>query len=236
MSTDVETTPVVQQYNPLALIQSAIDKGMDPDRLGKLMDLQERWESNRAAELFGQALTKFQAKCPTIHKGREVVSKDGKRMYGFAGFDDVMMTVQPLLTQCGICVSFTTEAAEGAMRGTCRVRVGTHYEDHDLTIPIPSGSPLVNDTQKFGMALSYLKRYLLCASLNIVVTDEDNDATGLIDVIDGQQLDQLTALISAKKVDMKRFLAWAEIDDITDMSKAFFPKAMNELKRKKVAQ
>jgi hypothetical protein len=34
----------------------------------------------------------------------------------------------------------------------------------------------VNETQKFGAALSYAKRYALQGALNIVVTDEDTDA------------------------------------------------------------
>jgi len=66
------TELTVQQQTPMALIQMAVQANADPDKLGKLMDLQERWEAKQAADAFGQALADFQSECPPVHKGRSI--------------------------------------------------------------------------------------------------------------------------------------------------------------------
>lgn len=164
-----------QAMSPLTLLHTALEKGVDPDRLGKLMDLAERWEENRASKAFADAITKFQKLCPPIHKSQMAGKSDGRMQYKFASYDDVMYVAGPILADCGIAISFTTDPSEHGLKATCRVRVGTHYEDHTLTVPIPDMR--VNGTQQFGAALTYAKRYVLCAALNIVVTNEDDDAS-----------------------------------------------------------
>src|SRR5262245_16825535 len=99
---------------PLQMIQAAIEKGIDPD---KLMDFAERFERNRAAEAFGRAITKFQSMCPRITKSRtaSIPARDGGKSgysYGFASFDDIDKAIRPLLIECELAVSFTTDAVQ----------------------------------------------------------------------------------------------------------------------------
>ena len=49
--------------NPLSMLASALQQGHDVDKLGKLMDLAERYEANEARKAFATALSKFQATC-----------------------------------------------------------------------------------------------------------------------------------------------------------------------------
>jgi hypothetical protein len=114
----------------------------------------------------------------------------------------------------------------------CCIRVGAHYQDHHFTTPVPADLK-VNDTQKMGAALSYAKRYVLCAALNIVVTDEDNDAASLMDLIGDPEIEQLNTLIYEKNVDLRRFLDWAGVESLDKMPRAKFDKALDMLKRKK---
>jgi hypothetical protein len=233
MTTELVERPAAAALTPLELIQSLVERpDLDPDKLGKLLDLQERWERNRAAEAFGAAVAKFQAKCPIIHKARTATinSSKGSYKYQFASFDDVMRTAAPLLAECGLAVSFSTEPAENGIKSTCRVRHGTHYEDHTLTVPIPSMN--VNDTQRYGAALSYAKRYNLCAALNIVVSDEDNDAESLCERITEDQIATLNEWIESTNTDLNRFLKWLAVDSLADMSADQFNTALYELKRK----
>lgn len=76
----------VRPADPMAIIQAALERGVDHDQLGKLLDLQERHERHRAAETFGDAVADFQRRCPPVHKGRKVASMG----YVFASYDDVM--------------------------------------------------------------------------------------------------------------------------------------------------
>jgi len=227
MSTSLEESKCIT--NPMTLLAAAIERNIDPDQLGKLLSLEERWNKNRAAEAFAVAITGFQGECPQVFKSRETTG--GNMRYSFASFDDVMRVAGPLLAKHGIVVTFSTEPAERGMKISCRVRVGTHSEESTLTMPIPEMK--VNDTQRFGAAVSYLKRYALCAALNIVVTSEDNDAAQQFEYITEAQAAELLALIDEKGADMKRFLAWCQLERLAYMPQAFFGKAIATLKQKK---
>jgi hypothetical protein len=219
---------------PLVLLQQAIDKGLNTDDLTKLMDLHERHERNHAAAVYATALTDFQAACPVIGKSRiaSIVSKTGgSYKYKFAGYEDVMKQVKPLLNENKIAVSFSTEATDKGILATCTLRVGTHSEKHTLEVPIPAMN--VNDTQKYGAALSYAKRYALCAALNIVVGDEDDDAASVVaQTITEEDAIQLGEIIESKGVNMGRFLSWAEVDELRKLPKSKHQQALDYLNKK----
>ena len=220
--------PLPAADNPLSIITIAMQHGAPPEQLGQLLDLQERWERHRAAEAFGAAIASFQRECPPITKARKVNA--GPLNYRFASYDDVMRVAGPLLASHGIAVSFTTESTERGMRAVCRVRVGIHSEDYALEIPVPDMR--VNDTQKYGAALSYVKRYALCAALNIVVTDEDNDAIPLQRGITHEQGEKLKRLIQQTDTDPAKFLKWAGCESLAEMPANKFGDAVAFLERK----
>ena len=233
MSTDLTESKGVT--NPLVLMQAMIDKGADPGALKQMMDLALTWRANEAAEEFSRAVSLFQAECPAINKSR-TAHIPGKFDFAFASFDDVMRQAGPVLAKHGLAVSFSTKPVEIGIEITCRVRKGIHFEDHTLTLPIPAG--VVTDTQRYGMALSYAKRYCMCAALNIVVTDEDNDATTCLEYISEEEKAQIIKLIKDKGVDLGRFLTWANqafggVDEIGKIPKSGLAKALDLLKRKK---
>lgn len=227
--------------NPLALLQSAIERGLDVDKLGKLMDLAERWEANRAAAAYGVALAKFQSLCPPIKKKRKasIPNKAGGDgwSYQFADFEDVMRTVGPLMQACELSVTFSSDTTGNQLKVTCNVRHGSHVQPTTLTVPIPQ--MLVNDTQKFGAALSYAKRYSLAAALNLVFTGEDNDAAGLLETISRDEADELERLLAEKGADRTRFLKYLgdtegqPVEEIADIGRKTFLTAMDTLKRYK---
>jgi len=231
MSTAIEPSAIT----PLSILHEAMERGVSPDHLERLLDLQERWEKNRAAEAFATAITGFQAECPTVFKSRQAGKEGDKMRYKFASFDDVMQQAAPLLSKWKIAVSFRTEQAQAALKVICRVRVGIHYEDHEFTTPIPAMS--VNDTQKFGAALSYAKRYCFCAALNIVTTDRDTDAAGLMEMIGGDEIAVINGLLEKHGRELDAFLAWAskaagfEIESLDKLPKAIYAKAVDVLSR-----
>src|ERR1700680_2664548 len=80
---------IMEPVNPMTLLKSALDRGLDIEKLDKLMDLAERWEAGQAARAFGEAVKAFQLEMPAIVKGNPVRNKDGDLMYRFANFDDI---------------------------------------------------------------------------------------------------------------------------------------------------
>ena len=214
--------------------QAATQPDFDVAKMQQLMELKRDWDRDRAAEVFASALTSFQAKCPVIGKYRtaKIVSKTGGSYeYKFAGYEDVMKQVKPLLDENKIAVSFSTSATDKGIVATCTLRVGTHSEKCTLEVPIPAMN--VNDTQKYGAALSYAKRYCLCAALNIVVGDEDDDGSTLgVQYITDEQAIQLQEWIDSTGADKAKFLAFLKVERLADLPASKFANAMEAIQKK----
>jgi len=215
--------------SPLALIERAIELKADPDQLGKLMDLQERYERNAAAKAFASAMADFQARCPIIHKAR----KGGHGNY--ASYDDIDRQTRAIRTECGLSVAFEFNASgENRMDVVC---IASHVDGHSERynyqgIPVPSDMR-VNDTQKYGALLSYGKRYAYQLAFNIVVTDEDTDGAGLGGCITEEQAITLQDMLDAvPESDRKRFWDLAQVADLTSFPANRYDAAMRALKAK----
>ena len=213
----------------LAIIQQASQQpDLDIAKMQQLMELKREWDKDRAAEAYAAAISDFQRKCPQIHKGRKPGSGP---TYTYASYDDVMVVAGPILAECGIAVTFSQEQVEKSLKVTCRLRVGTHAEDHTFVVPVPDMR--VNDTQKFGAALSYAKRYALCGALNIVTTDEDTDASNLsMNTITEEQAIQLQEWIDSTGADKAKFLAFLKVERLADLPASKFANAMEALQKK----
>ncbi|MEH2103594.1 MAG: ERF family protein [Nostoc sp.] len=104
------------------------------------------------------------------------IQKDGtnphyKRKY--ATLDAVLDAVTPALGKHGLVIIQTTEIFEG--KTVLRTHI-FHESGESITSTYPL--PEIADSQKFGAALTYARRYAVCAILS-VTADEDNDAEGV---------------------------------------------------------
>lgn len=216
------------ELTPLLLIDRALERGHDP---GALYELAQAWERDRAAERFATALATFQARCPQIVKRRRLDLGGGKGPL-YASLDDIMEVVKPILGECGLSVTFSAGLTDGGqLTARCMIHHGRHTHESEITLPVPS-QMRVNDTQKMGAALSYAKRYALCAALNIVVTDEDTDAANVMETISEEEIATLNEWIETSGADLARFLKAFAIEKLSDMPKQQFLVALGELKRK----
>jgi hypothetical protein len=224
---DEPATPVVAT-TPMAMLSNWLAGGGDIDKAGQLLDLCERYERTQAAAAYNAAIARFQSLCPVVPKGRSVQGMG----YSYADYGDVMKVAKPHLDACGLAVSFSTETIDGGLRVTCRISHGSHHEDHLFTVPIPS-TLRVNDAQKFGAALSFAKRYALTAALNIVCSDDvDDDGAGLCEQISEKQAVQISELLMTTNSDTARFLKWAGVASIYDLSIARYREAVLMLEAK----
>lgn len=227
IATRQAATPVVVEASPIAVIQRIAESGGDPNAW---MQLLREWEDRIAAEKFGEALARFQAKCPQVQKTREIRLKNGVIL--FASFDDVMHAIKPLLAECGLSVSFTANmTTTGTLRAKCIVRHGRHTEESEVELPSPKDMS-VNDTQKMGAALSYAKRYALCGALNIVVSDEDRDGGGLVDTITDEQAATLREWMQASGANEAAYLKFLGVASLAEIPQRDFAKALQALKDK----
>lgn len=113
-----------------------------------------------------EALVKAQAEFPKIEKRR--TAKIGTYSYKYADLTDIMDAIRPALTRYGLFV--TQGVNEGQLYSKVLSKSGAVLEN-----AIPLTQARGEGPQAMGSALTYARRYGLCALLGIVA-DEDDDA------------------------------------------------------------
>src|SRR5690606_17995790 len=117
------------------------------------------------------ALARFQANLPTIHKAEtaQVRSDKGSYTYQYADLADVAAAVLPKLAEQGLAFTSYTLYSDGDLM----LRADLMHTSGDAvqgSYPLPSrGKP-----QELGSAITYGRRYLLCAMTG-VAPDSDDD-------------------------------------------------------------
>lgn len=166
--------------SPNDLISQAIEKGLDVEALGKLMDLQERWQANQSRKLFFEAFTNFQAQCPDIRKTKEVAFNQTR--YNYAPLADITRQIGKVLKANELSYRWEITDNNDEMHVTCLV---SHIEGHTERTTMSAKadtSGAKNAIQARGSAIEYLKRYTLIGALGISTADSDIDGRLLNDV------------------------------------------------------
>ena len=211
--------------NPANLLQIAVERGADVEQLGKLMDLQERWSAAEAKKAFFSARAKFQSKCPTIKKDKEV--SYGNTKYSYATLAGIAEQIREPMEACGLTYRFEIADTKEEIKVSCLLsHVDGHTEINTMTAA-PDDSGAKNEIQQRGSAVSYLQRYTLIGALGIAsaVEDDDGGSTGATNV---EQLrkhndyvrDNLESIVAIKNGIAESLLeeaaeAWAELDQDT---------------------
>jgi hypothetical protein len=104
-------------------------------------------------------------------------------------------------------------------------------------MPLPfdtSGSK--NSIQAVGSSMSYGKRYLLFAMLNLVTEGQDDDALAAgMQFIEEQQVNNIIDMFSACDMDQKsqsKFLEILKAETVSEIHKRDYAEAMNLLNKK----
>lgn len=169
-----ETAAVLQ-----VIERAASNKDVDMAKLEKLLDMQERIMAKNAEMAFNRDMALMQAELPTISERGEIKVNDVVRSK-YARFEDINEAVKPVLQKHGFAVNFKTDTTGGSVKVTGLL---THREGHrettEMTLPVDvSGSK--NPVQAIGSSVSYGKRYVMEALLNLTSRGQDNDAAGLV--------------------------------------------------------
>lgn len=179
------------------LLSLALEKGASVDVMERLLAMKEKIDAKIAKELFDSAMSNFQAACPTIHKDKKVLNKDGRSVrYRYAPLDSIIAQVKTPLRDHGFSYSVTAEITpENWVLATCKATHSAgHSETSSFKVPIDKDA-YMNEQQKVAAALTYAKRYAFCNCFGILTGDEDDDANS---ASEGKTPDQ-TKQESAKK-------------------------------------
>lgn len=158
--------------SPAQLLELAISKDLDIDKLRELMQLQREWQADRARESFFEALTQFQASAPELRKSKQVNFKDVH--YTYATLGDITRQIRGPLKQAGISYRWEIDDKPEELKVTCLISHKGHTERTTMTAkPDVTGSK--NAIQARGSTITYLQRYTLIGALGLSTADSDED-------------------------------------------------------------
>jgi len=170
----VEKQKPPQRVNPLAMVQDAVERGLDPDTIRQLMDLADRHAATEARQAYTKALVDLKRDLPTVIARDTTVdfrSQKGRVHYTHASLASVMDAITGPLTQHGFSISWTPTTSSDQVSVTCNLTHSQgHTESTTLTAPVDkSGSKSI--AQGTASTITLLQRYSALALLGIATKD-----------------------------------------------------------------
>lgn len=190
-----QVTLAAQQDNSIMAVisRAATDPSCDIDKLERLMALKERMDSRDAETAFNASMAQMQIDMPTVAEGG--LNKHTGNAY--ATIDDINRVIKPVMQKHGFAVTFkVVHVKEGVSVTGILVHAAGHREETTLLLPTDLGAGR-NAVQAVGSSVTYAKRYVMCALLNISTGDApDDDGQAAADpVITGHQAKQIESLL-----------------------------------------
>lgn len=223
----------------LEVIAAALhDPRIDPERLSKLLDFQERIEAKKAEVAYNKAMSACQAEIGPIVRDAENTQQHSM----YARLETIDQRARPIYTRHGFALSYGTlpSTRPGAANVSCELR---HSDGHktvwslegDLDTAGPQGKANKTAIQGLGSTVSYLRRYLMCMIFNIVLANEDRDGVAGLAPVTEEQASQLYDMLNALELNEKgirAFLAFARAESVEKIQARVFPEIMARLKEK----
>lgn len=221
-----------QGNNPSALLQIAVEKGADVEKLEKLMELQERWDANEARKAFFTAMAAFQGDAPAIDRGKSVKDRNGRIMYSYAPLEAVLDAIRPAERAHGFMHSWNQEDLDGGgVRILCKIsHTSGHTETSSVTIP-PTTGMNTNAAQDRGIIVTYGQRRSLLNAYGLATGGEDRDgADPEPSTVTPQQAAHLKAAIKSSKTEEAHLLKWAGCLILADFPAGKYNEAMDVMR------
>lgn len=237
MTTAIETrTPALPPDLAMyarVISEAAANPNVDVEKLERLLNMQERILSRQAEIAFNSAFAEMQSEMPEITERGEI-AVNGQVRSRYAKFEDINEAVKPVLQKHGFAITFKTQTDKGSVTvtGILMHREG-HRETTDMMLEADtSGSK--NSVQSIGSSVSYAKRYVLNALLNITTRGEDdNGARGNIQYITENQAADLKALADEVRADLPAFLKYMKVGKLEDLRASDYKTAVSAFEKKR---
>lgn len=216
---------------PNELIRAAMAPEVSPEKLRELLAVRREWDADEGRKAYNAAIAEFQRTAPIIAK------EDKGEKSNYAALDTIWREIRPLLTNLGLSVTWQvcelkSPVVEGAeaichLEGALGHKLG-HREKLVFDLPLPGviknkeGRAVTNVAQMMGSAVSYAKRYAICAALGVVTGIDDDAGAAGGNRIDPDEAREVADLIDACRgvgdFNEQAFWKWAgatRADEIT---------------------
>ncbi len=174
------------------LIQVAIEKDLDLEKLERLLEMKRVDEDRESKRAFLKAKSKFQSECPSIPHDKQATTPHATWTYASLGL--ICETIRPFLAPNGLSHRWEGEGEE--MRCYLTHKDG-HSESAAFTLSIDGQKGgLANMTQQMrqGAADTYAKGRTLCAVCGIGTAQQDTGGVG------SEDFDEQTGKEEAEKI------------------------------------
>ena len=200
-----EINPVAGDLSPL--VRAAMNGDLDTSKLSELLEIQKAYEANEAKKAFHRALADFKENAPEIKRDKSV--SYGNTSYSHSSLGYSLSEVVPLLSNCGLSLSWETNQNNGQITVTC---VLSHILGHSIRTSLssaPDNTGGKNSIQAIGSAVTYLERYTAFAILGLASSDDDDGVkTETKPKITAAQAQEIETKIKDNGINMTAFLAW----------------------------
>lgn len=164
------------------LIEMALDKNLELDRLEKLLAMKKEHDAEVARKAYYGALSEFQFRVPKIIKNINVNYKhrdgDGTTDYDYADLDRISDSIKIPMHNVGLTKSWDQEEndKEGRVSVVCIItHIGGHQErSKPLSGPFDT-SGKKGPIHSKASTISYLRRYTLTGMLGLTSAESDDD-------------------------------------------------------------
>ena len=238
----IPTTDAVQMRSitPMEMLQIAVEKGANIEKLQQLMTLHERWEANEARKAYITAVAAFKQGAPTVVKNKKAgfdSKSDGRRTeYEYANLAQVIGAIVPKLSEHGLTHNWHPAQGDSGITVTCKL---THVMGHSESVALSAPADTTgskNTIQAIASTISYLERYSLLAITGLAAIDQDDDAGGVVTLITEAQKNELIGLIKEINADSAKFCKYLDIPYIDMLTSNKFEQAKRALERKRMAK
>jgi len=208
----------------MRLIQLAIDKNADMDKLEKLMELHLINEERQAKKAYHKAMADFKTSPPELIKDK-TVSHSGMS-YKHASLGNITSAINSELTKYGLSASWDVKQGNGNLiKVICIIthELG-HSESCEMIAP-PDDSGKKNKIQQIASTVSYLQRYTLLAVTGLASNEADNDGqTEQLSkkTISAEQQTALLVKLQGKNIDPAIVCSEFNISDFAELTEAEF--------------
>ncbi len=122
---------------------------------------------------WAEAFTAAQSDLPPVLKRHEATiptKSGGGYSYQYADLNDVLEAVRPVLNKHGLSISQSSVSEEGKIGVVTRIYHTSGHVETFGPLLLPAGG----DARSAGSAITYARRYGLCAALGIAPDDDDD--------------------------------------------------------------
>ncbi len=206
--------------------RAAADPACDLDKMERLLDMKERIDKDENSRQFNADMASMQIEMPSV------AERGTGHNIKYATFEDINDVAKPIMSKYGFAVSFKVVETDRGVRvtGLLLHRSG-HREETEMTFPSDtSGSK--NAVQALGSSISYAKRYIMCAMLNITTRGEDDNGFAAVPdaTVSSAQASELNALLARCKPETQDGVKKI-YGELESLSKSDFNKVMAQLKK-----